>query len=140
MGESASITQWCALGSRLCFHRLDRLGHLACCTASLNHRSPVVLILLHHGLHSGQIPRRFLGRDSPAPCQSERWTPPTLVRNRSSDGRNTTTFAISSGVPNLPSGTMLASGSVVSSCRRNAEQSASHPSSSWDTSQPPEDS
>src|SRR5206468_6083416 len=28
MDESASLTQWCALGSRLCFHRLDRLGHL----------------------------------------------------------------------------------------------------------------
>src|SRR5882724_5922485 len=28
MGESASLTQWCALGSRLRFHRSDRLDHL----------------------------------------------------------------------------------------------------------------
>ena len=28
MGESATLTQWYALGSRLRFHRLDRLCHL----------------------------------------------------------------------------------------------------------------
>src|SRR2546428_1775583 len=62
MGESASLTQWCALRSRLCFHRLDRLGHRCLLHSFFEPSVPVVLILLHHGLHSGQIPGRLLGR------------------------------------------------------------------------------
>src|SRR6266571_6500653 len=49
--ESASLTQWCALGSRLRFHRLDRLGHLCLLHSFFEPPVPLVFIPLHHGLH-----------------------------------------------------------------------------------------
>src|SRR5262245_38255259 len=57
MGESASLTQRCALGSRLRFHRLDRLGRLCLLHSFFEPPVPLVFIPLHHGLHSGD-PRR----------------------------------------------------------------------------------
>src|SRR5712692_7466370 len=51
MDESASLTQWCALGSRLRFHRLDRLGHLCLLHSFFEPPVPLVFIPLHHGLH-----------------------------------------------------------------------------------------
>src|SRR6266850_3667874 len=58
MGESASLTQRCALGSRLRFHRLDRLGRLCLLHSFFEPPVPLVFIPLHHGLHSGDPRRR----------------------------------------------------------------------------------
>src|SRR3989475_9483865 len=41
----------CALGSRLRFHRLDRLGHLCLLHSFFEPPVPLVFIPLHHGLH-----------------------------------------------------------------------------------------
>src|SRR5262252_1028429 len=57
MGESAGLTQRCALSSRLRFHRLDRLGRLCLLHGLFEPPVPLVFISLHHGLHSAD-PRR----------------------------------------------------------------------------------
>src|SRR5213594_4364157 len=48
----------CALGSRLRFHRLDRLGHLCLLHSFFEPPVPLVFIPLHHGLHLERSWRR----------------------------------------------------------------------------------
>src|SRR4030095_14164061 len=67
-GESASLTQWGALGSRLRFQSLDRLHHICLLRSLFEPPVTVVLIPLHHGLHSGGFSGSLLGRD----CQGVR--------------------------------------------------------------------
>src|SRR6266404_998097 len=58
LGESASLTQRDALGSRLRFHRLDRLCHLCLLHKFFEPPVPLVFIPLHHGLHLGRSSHR----------------------------------------------------------------------------------